>query len=294
MSEDPVEVPPTESAEVSGSGKKAAVRVRKVIKKKIIKKIVPKVVSLAKKDSASSQQPTETADKETLVAEIGTDNPSSDAAAGDAMLAENNDLGRESDSQREYSDEKKDANADQDAKDDFAEQQDKENGAERKQDKEEGHNEAVVAAEDEMAGIPKQQDKEEGHDEAVVSARDEMAGMSEQLDKENDAQTKQDEEEGHNEAVVAVADEVAGTSDRKNRRKTEIFIGGLSRIAKEEDLRKVFGKVGEIVEVRMMMDGQTGKNKGYAFLRYKDPLHAKKSVSEFPKVEVITFFVLCL
>ncbi|XP_074559454.1 uncharacterized protein LOC141815403 isoform X2 [Curcuma longa] len=296
VSEDPVEAPPTESAEASGAGKKAAVRVRKVIKKKIIKKIVPKVVSLAKKDSASSQQPIETADKETLVAEIGPDNPSSDVAAGDAMLAENNDLGREKDSQREHSDEKKDAHADQDAKDDFVEQQDKEKGAQRKQDMKEPHNEAVVAAEDEMSGMPRQQDKEndgqrkqdkeQGYYEAVVSARDEMAGMSEQQDTENDAQRKQDKEEGHIESVVAAADEVAGTSERKNRRKTEIFIGGLSRIAKEEDLRKVFGKVGEIVEVRMMMDGQTGKNKGYAFLRYKDPAQAKKAVSEFPKVEI--------
>ncbi|XP_042401729.1 protein gar2-like isoform X1 [Zingiber officinale] len=296
VSEDPVEAPPRESAEASGSGKKAAVRVRKVIKKKIIKKIVPKVVSLAKKDSASSQSPTETADKETLVTEIGPGNPTSDVAAGDAMLAENNDLGRENDSQRERSDEKKDVHADQDAKDDFAEQQDKENGAQRKQDKKEGHNEAVAAAEDEMAGMPKQQDKEndaqskqdkeQDYYEAVVSARDEMAGMSDQQDKENDAQMKQDKEEGHIEAVMASADEVAGTSDRKNRRKTEIFIGGLSRIAKEEDLREVFGKVGEIMEVRMMMDGQTGKNKGYAFLRYKDPAQAKKAVSEFPKVEI--------
>uniref|UniRef100_A0A804JTB5 RRM domain-containing protein n=1 Tax=Musa acuminata subsp. malaccensis TaxID=214687 RepID=A0A804JTB5_MUSAM len=96
----------------------------------------------------------------------------------------------------------------------------------------------------------------------------------------------QDKEERQEEAVTTAADEEAGMSERQNRRKTEIFIGGLGRDVKEEDLRMVFGKVGEIVEVRMMMDGQTGKNKGFAFLRYKDAAQAKKAVSEFSKVEV--------
>lgn len=83
----------------------------------------------------------------------------------------------------------------------------------------------------------------------------------------------------------AVPEEM-GLLERMKRRKTEIFVGGLDRDAKEEDLRSVFGKAGEILEVRMMMDGQTGKNKGYAFLRYVEPSHAKKAVSELTKVEV--------
>ncbi|KAK8968323.1 hypothetical protein KSP40_PGU005250 [Platanthera guangdongensis] len=81
--------------------------------------------------------------------------------------------------------------------------------------------------------------------------------------------------------------EEAGLSERMKRRRTEIFVGGLDRDAKEEDLRSVFGKVGEILEVRMMMDGQTGKNKGYAFLRYVEPSQAKRAVSEFTKVEEV-------
>ncbi|XP_020597173.1 nuclear polyadenylated RNA-binding protein 4-like, partial [Phalaenopsis equestris] len=76
-----------------------------------------------------------------------------------------------------------------------------------------------------------------------------------------------------------------GLSERMKKRKAEIFIGGLDRDAKEEDIRSVFGKVGEILELRMMMDGQTGKNKGYAFLRYVEPSQAKRAVAEFSKVE---------
>lgn len=105
-----------------------------------------------------------------------------------------------------------------------------------------------------------------------------------------------EEHDGEEEVEAATAsaprDEEAGISERQRRRKTEIFIGGLDRDAKEEDIRKVFGKVGEIVEVRMMMDGQTGKNKGYCFLRYREAAQAKKAVTEFAKVEVCAVLFL--
>ncbi|KAG1368691.1 putative RNA-binding protein 47 [Cocos nucifera] len=102
-----------------------------------------------------------------------------------------------------------------------------------------------------------------------------------------DLPVEQDGGEGVEAATAgAPRDEEAGISERQRRRKTEIFIGGLDRDAKEEDIRKVFGKVGEIVEVRMMMDGQTGKNKGYCFLRYREAAQAKKAVAEFAKVEI--------
>ncbi|KAK8954521.1 Polyadenylate-binding protein RBP47C [Platanthera zijinensis] len=96
--------------------------------------------------------------------------------------------------------------------------------------------------------------------------------------------TVESEKEG--DQLESAMPEEAGLSERMKRRRTEIFVGGLDRDAKEEDLRSVFGKVGEIFEVRMMMDGQTGKNKGYAFLRYVEPSQAKRAVSEFTKVEV--------
>ncbi|CAA6653727.1 unnamed protein product [Spirodela intermedia] len=92
--------------------------------------------------------------------------------------------------------------------------------------------------------------------------------------------------EGAGTSSQDVGDEMMGMSERQKRKKTEIFIGGLDKNAMEDDIRKVFGKVGEIVEVRMMMDGKTGKNKGYAFLRYATAAQAKQAVTEFSKVEV--------
>ncbi|MQL90055.1 hypothetical protein Taro_022644 [Colocasia esculenta] len=91
--------------------------------------------------------------------------------------------------------------------------------------------------------------------------------------------------EGEDANGITAADQMVGMSERQKRRKTEIFIGGLDREAKEVDIRKVFEKVGEVVEVRMMIDKKTGKNKGYAFLRYATPAQAKQAVIEFSKVE---------
>ncbi|XP_010266666.1 PREDICTED: nucleolin 2-like isoform X2 [Nelumbo nucifera] len=84
----------------------------------------------------------------------------------------------------------------------------------------------------------------------------------------------------------AVRDEEMEVSERRRRRRTEIFIGGLDKDAKEEDIRKVFEKIGEIVEIRLMMNSQTGKNKGYAFLRYASAADAKRALIEYAKVEV--------
>ncbi|CAN6465029.1 unnamed protein product [Victoria cruziana] len=75
-------------------------------------------------------------------------------------------------------------------------------------------------------------------------------------------------------------------AERRKKRRTEIFVGGLDKEAKEEDIRKVFEKVGEIVEVRLMKNIQTGKNKGYAFLRYAKPAEAQRALNELARAEV--------
>ncbi|KAL8231056.1 hypothetical protein R6Q57_000834 [Mikania cordata] len=56
--------------------------------------------------------------------------------------------------------------------------------------------------------------------------------------------------------------------ERKRRKEFEVFVGGLSRDAIEEDVKKVFQNAGEVVEVRMHKELLTNKNKGYAFVRF--------------------------
>ncbi|XP_028107922.1 protein gar2-like isoform X1 [Camellia sinensis] len=74
--------------------------------------------------------------------------------------------------------------------------------------------------------------------------------------------------------------------ERRKRRKTEIFIGGLDKDAKEEDVRKVFQQAGEIVEVSLVMNDKTGKNKGFAFVQYASAADAMKALAKFSKVEI--------
>ncbi|KAF3973334.1 hypothetical protein CMV_003240 [Castanea mollissima] len=72
----------------------------------------------------------------------------------------------------------------------------------------------------------------------------------------------------------------AAAKERKIKKEHEIFVGGLDRDAEEEDVRKVFERIGEVVEVRLHKDPSTNKNKGYAFVTFANKEHAKRALSE--------------
>ncbi|KAF0935129.1 hypothetical protein E2562_030416 [Oryza meyeriana var. granulata] len=81
--------------------------------------------------------------------------------------------------------------------------------------------------------------------------------------------------------------EEVGMSERQKRMTMEVFVGGLHRDAKEEDVRAVFGKAGEITEVRMIMNPLARKNKGYCFVRYREAAQTKRAIAEFHNVKVV-------
>ncbi|KAF8379967.1 hypothetical protein HHK36_027433 [Tetracentron sinense] len=68
--------------------------------------------------------------------------------------------------------------------------------------------------------------------------------------------------------------------EKKKQKEYEVFVGGLDRDAVEEDLEKVFKKVGEVVEVRLVMNPYSQKNKGFAFVRFATVEQAKRAASE--------------
>ncbi|KAA3474442.1 nucleolin-like isoform X1 [Gossypium australe] len=68
--------------------------------------------------------------------------------------------------------------------------------------------------------------------------------------------------------------------EHKIKKECEIFVGGLDRDAVEEDLRQVFEKIGEVVEVRLHKNPITNKNKGYAFVKFSNKEHAKHALLE--------------
>ncbi|XP_074294553.1 uncharacterized protein LOC141622420 isoform X1 [Silene latifolia] len=75
-------------------------------------------------------------------------------------------------------------------------------------------------------------------------------------------------------------DLAAAAKERKIKKEHEIFIGGLDCEVVEEDLKMAFEKVGEVVEVRLLKDSCTNKNRGCGFVRFATKDQAKKALSE--------------
>ncbi|XP_057807483.1 uncharacterized protein LOC131022102 isoform X2 [Salvia miltiorrhiza] len=114
-----------------------------------------------------------------------------------------------------------------------------------------------------------------GEEEGDV-VEEEMDGMHEELEHEED-----DEHVGQEQTEMGYAAEEEEHhevfKERRKRKEFEIFVGGLDKDATEADLRKVFSDVGEVTEVRLMMNPQTKKNKGFAFLRFATVEQARRA-----------------
>ncbi|KAG1359136.1 heterogeneous nuclear ribonucleoprotein Q [Cocos nucifera] len=61
---------------------------------------------------------------------------------------------------------------------------------------------------------------------------------------------------------------------------SEVFIGGLLRDATEEDLRELCEAFGEIHDVRLVKDKDTGESKGFAFITFTNKDAAQKAIEE--------------
>lgn len=80
--------------------------------------------------------------------------------------------------------------------------------------------------------------------------------------------------------------------ERKRNRRTEIFVGGLSKDTREEDIREVFRDVGSVVEVRIVVNPKTRKNRGFAFVQFATAVDAKNALVKYSEVQVTPTLVL--
>ena len=55
-----------------------------------------------------------------------------------------------------------------------------------------------------------------------------------------------------------------------NYRTKKVFLGGLSLATEEADIREVLGVHGEIDNVQIMTDKESGKPRGFGFVTYTD------------------------
>ncbi|XP_058090315.1 heterogeneous nuclear ribonucleoprotein Q-like [Magnolia sinica] len=112
-------------------------------------------------------------------------------------------------------------------------------------------------------------------------------GERERFEEPGDEEFMEDdvsEPDREEEEVRAMDEEQMQMSDaikeRKQNKELEIFVGGLDRDANEDDVKKAFEKVGEIVEVRLLRNPLTNKNKGFAFVKFATKEQADRALSE--------------
>lgn len=61
----------------------------------------------------------------------------------------------------------------------------------------------------------------------------------------------------------------------------KIFIGGLKDIHDEESLKRYFEKFGNILAVKILVDRNTGRKRGFAFVEFATSDGVEKAVSEY-------------
>ncbi|KAJ8544771.1 hypothetical protein K7X08_017354 [Anisodus acutangulus] len=103
-------------------------------------------------------------------------------------------------------------------------------------------------------------------------------------DQENDEEFVEDDVPEHCEEAETLEDERAQLNalakERKKRKELEVFVGGLDHDAVEEDLKRVFQHVGEVIDVRMHRELSTNKNKGYAFVKFATKEQVSRALAE--------------
>ncbi|XWS33840.1 hypothetical protein CRYUN_Cryun22dG0117500 [Craigia yunnanensis] len=134
--------------------------------------------------------------------------------------------------------------------------------------------------------------KDELHGEDVQMEQDKYGGIDEleeygdrvDFGDQDDEDLADDDVEEPTEETEAMEEErkelTTIAKERKIKKEHEIFVGGLDRDAVEEDVRQVFEKIGEVVEVRLHKNPITNKNKGYAFVKFANKEHAKRALLE--------------
>lgn len=67
---------------------------------------------------------------------------------------------------------------------------------------------------------------------------------------------------------------------------TRLYIGNMSKETTEQDLRTMFSEAGSVETVDVVMNHQTGKPRGFAFVTMSNQAEAEKAISMFNTKEV--------
>lgn len=59
-----------------------------------------------------------------------------------------------------------------------------------------------------------------------------------------------------------------------------IFVGNLSFKSEEADIREHFSQFGEVKSVKLPIDAETGRKRGFAFVDFADEAHEKQAIDK--------------
>jgi RNA recognition motif-containing protein len=59
-----------------------------------------------------------------------------------------------------------------------------------------------------------------------------------------------------------------------------IYVGNLSYGMSEDELRDAFGAFGEVSSVKILMDRETGRSRGFGFVEMPNPAEAEKAIAQ--------------
>ncbi|TXH03683.1 MAG: RNA-binding protein [Candidatus Moraniibacteriota bacterium] len=67
---------------------------------------------------------------------------------------------------------------------------------------------------------------------------------------------------------------------------TNIYVGNLSYRATEDQLREAFGQYGQVSQVSIIMDRETGRSRGFAFVEMPNNEEAQSAIENLNQQEV--------
>ncbi|MEM7479155.1 MAG: RNA-binding protein [Planctomycetota bacterium] len=68
---------------------------------------------------------------------------------------------------------------------------------------------------------------------------------------------------------------------------TNIYVGNLSFRASEDDVRTAFERYGDVSSVNIIMDRETGRSRGFAFVEMPNEEQAKEAIENINGQEVV-------
>jgi len=66
---------------------------------------------------------------------------------------------------------------------------------------------------------------------------------------------------------------------------TNLYVGNLPYNASEQDLIELFGQVGEVVSAQVISDRETGRSRGFGFVKMATSEEAQNAIEQFNEQE---------